>query len=476
MEKRYSRLQFKVYSPLKIKDLTYKFKVINNTTQKVGFTDNGNFDEHGFTKWFTILQPNRTLLYEVLYRGEVIQRVSAKSYPKQNNWSVFDFKTTTELTKKIKDNIKEIYLEDGVVGWYLVKKKETMLAWSSRVFKKQLVASDWEVLNANNPHLKNMVPIKMLTPGQVIILSNSTTAKELKKYKSQAQQIENKLETLIKDPKFDPLYFANIYDQLQEIKKNTDVVGVTDEPIKADFTELFAQNLKSDPFLFASKESIDSAVNFNSAITKEVSSHYFTLLKNMDTAKQLKSPESFRRNFYLFEQNNAKEFEALKKASSKSFFAWNHRINFKDNRDMVRKTVFVRAKNFSSIDDYIKNMDETSRVSKRLKWGGRLVFAWDVVGSVTSVAKVYEKGDSDDTRKEILKQTGKINGGLIGARVGGSVGTVLGGIVIGVAGGTVGLPVLVVVGVIGVGSALIGGYIGGVTGQAVVEYGYERLK
>lgn len=143
---------------------------------------------------------------------------------------------------------------------------------------------------------------------------------------------------------------------------------------------------------------------------------------------------------------------------------------------MIRRTVFVRAKNNSSIDDYIKNMDETSKVSRGLKIGGGIVFAWDLYGSAESVVEVYKKGDSDATIKEILKQTGKINGGLLGARIGGSVGTVIGGVVIGAVGGTVGLPVLAVVGVIAVGSTLLGGYVGGVTGQAVVEYGYERLK
>ena len=128
--------------------------------------------------------------------------------------------------------------------------------------------------------------------------------------------------------------------------------------------------MKSDPFIFASKESIDSAVNFNSTVNKEVANRYTVLLKKMDEAKQSKNPESFRRNFYLFERANAKEFEALKAASNKRFFSWNHGVNYKDNRDMIRRTVFVRAKNYSSIDDYIKNMDETSKVSKSLKWGG----------------------------------------------------------------------------------------------------------
>lgn len=471
----YSRLKLTVQTPLKLKDLTYKFVVINNNTKKrIQFE--GRFDKQGLTGWTEIYNLNTSLIYEVYLRGEILQKISVKPYPDKKTHSVFTIKVTSEITKKVKENIKEIYLEDGVVGWYLVKQKETMLDWSKRIFKKTLIPSDWDILRANNPHLKNIAAIKILIPGQVIVLCNTTTAKELNNYKSQAEKAELKLEKFLKDPKFDPLYFANSYDQLHEIKKNSDFVGLTNEPVQADFSDLFLQNMKSDPFIFASKESIDSAVNFNSTVNKDVANRYTVLLKKMDEAKQSKNPESFRRNFYLFERANAKEFEALKAASNKRFFSWNHGINYKDNRDMIRRTVFVRAKNYSSIDDYIKNMDETSKVSKSLKWGGRLVFAWDIYGSVNSVAQVYEKGDSDGTRKEILKQTGKINGGLLGARIGGSIGTAIGGVVIGVVGGTVGLPVLAVVGVIAVGGTLIGGYVGGVTGQAVVEYGYERLK
>lgn len=471
----YSRLKLTVQAPLKLKDLTYKFVVINNNTKKRTQFE-GRFDKQGLTGWTEIYKLNTSLIYEVYLRGEILQKISVKPYPDKKTHSVFTIKVTSEITKKVKENIKEIYLEDGVVGWYLVKQKETMLDWSKRIFKKALIPSDWDILRANNPHLKNIAAIKILIPGQVIVLCNTTTAKELNNYKSQAEKAELKLEKFLKDPKFDPLYFANSYDQLHEIKKNSDFVGLTNEPVQADFSDLFLQNMKSDPFIFASKESIDSAVNFNSTVNKEVANRYTVLLKKMDEAKQSKNPESFRRNFYLFERANAKEFEALKAASNKRFFSWNHGVNYKDNRDMIRRTVFVRAKNYSSIDDYIKNMDETSKVSKSLKWGGRLVFAWDIYGSVNSVAQVYEKGVPDGTRKEILKQTGKINGGLLGARIGGSIGTAIGGVVIGVVGGTVGLPVLAVVGVIAVGGTLIGGYVGGVTGQAVVEYGYERLK
>lgn len=65
----------------------------------------------------------------------MIQRVSAKAYPKPNNWSFFDFKTTEEMTKKVQENIKEIHLNNGEVAWYLIKKKESVVSWSQRVFK-----------------------------------------------------------------------------------------------------------------------------------------------------------------------------------------------------------------------------------------------------------------------------------------------------------------------------------------------------
>ena len=64
------------------------------------------------------------MVYEVYFRGEILQKVAVKAYPNKKTHSVFTIKTTTEITKNIKENIKEIYLEDGVVGWYLVKQKK----------------------------------------------------------------------------------------------------------------------------------------------------------------------------------------------------------------------------------------------------------------------------------------------------------------------------------------------------------------
>lgn len=471
----HSRLKLNVQAPLKLKDLTYKFVVHNKSTNKQTIFE-GRFDEQGFTQWYEIHNINTVLIYEVYIRGEPLQKISAKAYSTKSNWSAFSIKTTSAITKKTTENIKEIYLNDGKVGWYLVKQKETMMDWSKRVFKRPLTCSDWDVLRSNNAHIENIAPIKILIPGQILILSNSTTAKDLADYRVKASQAESKLKSLLKDSSFDPLYFANTYDQLQEIKKQSDLVGFVKEPITPDFHELFAENLKKDPFVFAAKEGVDSAVNLIGHANKEAASSYTALLKYMDYEKSIKSKISTRRHFAGFERQYASDIKRMNQAAGQKFFSWNHGINYKNDRDAIRRTVFVRAKNNSSIDEYIKNMDETSKVSKGLKYGGRLVFAWDIISSGQSVADVYKTGDSEATRKEIIKQTGKIEGGLIGGVLGAKAGAAVGAIVIGVAGGTVGLPVLVVLGVAGVVFTLGGGYLGGVTGATIAEYSYERLK
>ena len=88
----YSKLELKVDSPLKLKDLKYKFIVKNNQSKKITLSDLGNFDDKGFTKLYEIYNLNTTLTYEIYLRGEVIQTISAKPYPGKNNWSLFKIK------------------------------------------------------------------------------------------------------------------------------------------------------------------------------------------------------------------------------------------------------------------------------------------------------------------------------------------------------------------------------------------------
>lgn len=471
MATHYSRLQLKVAPALKYQDFSFQFLVVNKELGKTVFKDEGNFDDKGFGKWFNIYQPNRVLMYKIKYRGEIIKTVTAKAYPEPNRWSLFEFKTTVRKTEKVKENIQEIQINDGEVAWYLVKKSEPVMTWAQRVFKKPLTQKDWGILKANNPHLSNLVSMGILQPGQVVIIANSTTAKELPEYKKQAQQAQKNLEEMKKDKDFDSVYFAAIYDPLQDIKAQSDLVGLTKEAINGDFVEIFKKNMERDPFIFSPKVAIDSAVGLVGEANREAMDSYTDLLRKMDYEKRLKSEYSYRRNFYLFERKYAGEFNRMNQAAGQRFFSWNHGVNYKNNRDSVRRTVFMRTKNSSSLEDYIKKMDETSKISKTLKWGGRLLFTVEVAQSGIAVADVYKSGDSDATRKEILVQTGKIEGGLAGAGLGAAVG----GMLVTAVAGTAGLPVLVIVGVVAVGLTVGVGYFGGVTGASLTEYAYERL-
>ena len=161
----------------------------------------------------------------------MIQKVSAKAYPKQNQWSLYELKVTTEMTKNIKENIKEIHLNDGEVAWYLVKSDESVLSWSRRVFKKPLSPSDWDILRANNPHMPNLISVGLLQPGQLIILSNSTTAKKLPEYKKLAQQAQKNLDEMNRDKHFDVLFYAQNFEFINSALLNDDYVGMSTEPV-----------------------------------------------------------------------------------------------------------------------------------------------------------------------------------------------------------------------------------------------------
>lgn len=72
----------------------------------------------------------------------------------------------------------------------------------------------------------------------------------------------------------------------------------------------------------------------------------------------------------------------------------------------------------------------------------------------------------------IIKQTGKIEGGLAA----GALGAYVGGMVVTAVIGTAGLPILVIAGVAAVGITLSYGYVGGVAGASIAEYSYDKIK
>ena len=106
MAKRYSCLELKLPPALKMTDFSFKFIIKNSSTDKVVYVSEGNFDGGGFTKWFEIMQVNRTLYYEIYQKNRQtnkdikVQTVLAKAYEKQNNWSLYAYKVSSGTTKK----------------------------------------------------------------------------------------------------------------------------------------------------------------------------------------------------------------------------------------------------------------------------------------------------------------------------------------------------------------------------------------
>lgn len=440
MKQYHSQLRLKVHAPLKLVDLKFKFLVYNKNLKKYSYSDVGTFDAKGFSKKYNIFNPNTDLFYEIFYREELIQRISAKAYS-DNQWSMFDLKTTVEQTKKLKENIKEIYLNDGEVAWYLIKKPETALSWSQRVYKQPLVPSDWDILRSNNPHLLNLVPLGVLQPGQVVVLSNSTTAKTLAEYKKQAKRAQDNLEMMQKDKEFDALFFAQNYeffydalerDNTRVIKK--DAFDKNNHPL----TIKFDKN-KKDKGFFEQKMAADAALIMAQGQVNRVYGLHAELVKRYSEAN-IKGTPNASIKFSEFKNENAKIYNELNQESLKKFLRWDQSIKTNNMRRMLNQSAFSRDNNYKGgIKDYVKKMGEVGKVSKYLKGIGYLSIVVDVM---TASVEVYDAKPEDKARTTVV-ETAKVTAGI-------GSGVVLSAIVIGLATGGTGLLVLGIVALSGV--------------------------
>ncbi|MFW1800780.1 hypothetical protein ACG9YX_12200 [Acinetobacter nematophilus] len=416
----YSRLKLTVQEPLKLKDLTYKFVVTNNHTKKKTIFE-GRFDEQGLTGWTEIYNANTTLIYEVYLRGEILQKIAAKAYPNQETHSTYTIKITSEITKNVKENIKEIYLNDGEVAWYLIKKTETMLDWSKRVFKKPLIASDWDTLRANNPHIANMAAIVLLSPGQVIVLSNSTTAKELTQYKKDAQEAQNNLEQMKKDQDFDATFFAQNYeffydafnDSRTEITQH-DIFKNNDHPLVQKFDN--TSNDSGVAWGAVTKGGIDGALSFSNGVAQRMNKIHGELALKMAEEKAKGSSLANPKNFKAFRQKYAYLYEELNRESAKRIFKWDQSIQTNNMRRMINQSSLARGTTYKGgMREYVKKMSELGKMSKVVKGGGHLFLALDVYNASNAIANAKPEEKTRTTVVESSKIVGGLAGGAAGA-------------------------------------------------------------
>lgn len=437
MATQYSRLQLKVAPALKYQDFSFQFLVVNKELGKTVFKDEGDFDDQGFGKWFHIYQPNRVLMYKIKYRGEIIKTVTAKAYPEPNRWSLFEFKTTIEATEKAKENIKEIQLDDGEVAWYLVKKAEPVMSWTQRVFKQPLSEKDWSVLKANNPHLSNLVSMGVLQPGQVVIIANSTTAKELPEYKKQAQQAQKNLEEMKKDKDFDAELFAQNYEFFYDalLRKNTKIVtrNIFEEN-KHPLTIKFNQKEDEDGF-FEQKMAVDGALSMAEAQSHRIYRIHSELAQKYAEEQAKGSGLANPKNFTQFKQKYASLYKELDQESVKKFLRWDQSIKTNNMRRMLKQSALVRDNNFKGgLKEYVKEMGKIGKFATQLKIIGYVSIATDVVSS--SVA-VYEAVPEDKVRTTVV-ETAKVGTGIVG-------GIYASAVIVGLATGGAGLVIIGIV-------------------------------
>ena len=453
------KLELKVDSPLKLKDLKYKFIVKNNQTKKISFSEIGNFDDKGFTKLYEIYNLNTSLIYEIYLRGEVIQTISVKAYPNKNNWSLFKIKLTKGLTKKATENIQDVYIKDDEAAWYLVKNKQTVLELTGKLFKAPLTPSDWEILQKNNPHLGGLPSMKYLNPGQVIVLSNVTSGKRLDKYKKQAQEAQKKLDELTKDPKFDAEFFAEYYEFFFDALHDpySGLTKLAEEDM--DFTEKYADNINGS----AIKSTLDGAFNLADSSKEKVLKNYGAILEELNKERAKNSRLANPKKFAEFKRANAKLFQDFDNAFSRRIFHFDTGIQTPNLRRHLHQTAFVRGQNYKGgLDGYLKNINDAGKISKSVKAGGWIFLGMDAVEAGLTIHKAYKTGDNDELRKASIVEPLKIAGSAGGASLGGYAAGAVVGLVIGVGTGGLGL---VVIGL----AVAVGGYAGGEIGKAIGE-------
>lgn len=455
MNSYFSRLRLTVQTPLKLKDLTYKFVVTNNSTKKETIFE-GRFDEKGLTAWTEIFNLNTTLVYDVLLRGESIQKIAVKAYANKKTHSVYKIKMTAELTKKVKENIKEIHLNNGEVAWYLIKKTESMQNWAKRVFKKPLVASDWDTLKANNPHISNITPTRLLTPGQVIVLSNSTTAKELPQYKKEAQESQKNLDQMKKDKDFDAEFFAQNYEFFYDASNdsrteitNTDIFRTSNHPSVHLFSD--PENDSDSAWGTIAKGGIDTALAFHEGTVSRMNKIHGELALKMAEEKAKKSGLANPKNFKAFRKKYKNLYQQLDNEYSKGIFKWDRSIKTNNMRRIINQSSLARGQTYKGgISEYVKKMKELGKMSTTIKGGGYLFLALDIYKADEAIAKAKP----GEKAKTAVVETSKIAGGLAGGAAGAFIVLTI------ASGGTS----LIVLGVAAGASALLGWSAGEVSG------------
>ncbi|WP_151776043.1 hypothetical protein, partial [Acinetobacter colistiniresistens] len=304
----------------------------------------------------------------------------------------------------------------------------------------------------------------ILSPGMVIVLSNSTTAKELPKYKRDAQDAFKNLEEMKKDKDFDAEFFAQNYEFFYNSLINEDYVGLSHTPI---------ENVDGTGTILATraKNTVDGALLFVEATKNRTLGAYSQLVKNYAQEHQKKTRLANPKHFSKFEAVNAALLRDFENSISQRMFKWDTGIQTTNLRKNLRSTAFVKSAYYQGgLPAYLKNMNEVGRVTSVLKQGGNFMIGVGIGEAGINIYQATETGDNKKIRKAVLVEPLKLGGSIYGGLKGASLGAAAAVLVIGVGTGGVGL---IVIGACAVAGGIGGGILGGQIGE-IIGTGADR--
>lgn len=417
---------------------TYNLTVRSPETKHQFKSGKRPFDKNKTTIQVEVAFDSAEVIVDIQFDGRYRKTVYLEHFDKDNpKMSLISLKSTSGSNSTDEKNKVEVKVtENAEVAWYLIKKQEPVGSWVSRVLNKPLLPSDWEILSANNPHLPNLNLMGVLQPGQVVILSNSKTAKELPKYKKYAQHAYDVLEEMNKMKDFDAEFFAQNYEFLYDSLKvkssqiiPREAFDKNEHPLTIKFNEqkkekgFFEQKMAADATLLL----VQGKVHKTYMLHAELANRY--------AQSGIKGSSNASLKFSNFRLENASLYNQLNQEQVKNFLRWDQSIKTSNMRKILNQSTPVKDSKYQGgVQEYAKELAGVGKASIQLKSLGYLSIALDVINSGVTV---YDATPENRVKTTVV-ETAKVTTGIV-------AGSFAGALIVGLATGGTGLIVLGIV-------------------------------
>ena len=417
--------------------------------------------------------------YHIKVNGQLVKNLSAKPNKSKGVFRKYELKTTIAGTKKDPNTIKKAIIDTTEVGWMIAEKDESIDSFLNKIYEQDPTDKEDKIFRANNAHL--LTPVMGIHAGDFVILSNTSNSsnKELAKMKKDAKAAKLKFNEVKKELGFNPELFASNADFLHDMLIAADYVAVTKEPVKS----VDKPSKETGSYVAAIPAGISQGIiTFNEVNNARVTKAYTELVEAYEEARKItydKHGKPVRtkignpKKFNSFRQTHPELIKNFDNAIAKSYFKYETGLTGSNIRKQIQKDVIIRSSRYKGgIGAYVKNFKKLGKMTKIAEGGGNILVAVSVGDAAMRVNDAYNTGDIDHTRKTIITETLKIEGGLAGGWLGGAGGAALATAVIGVSTGGIGF---LVIGAVAAGAGIAGGMLGSMGGEEVASLINERI-